>query len=110
MNDSQKKLWFRARHYGWGWTPITWQGWTVLGGMVAIIAIGVSVLSYKTAGLAKNSPQALIYTKDFMALVIADVLALILICYRKGEQPHWSWGDSTKKNLKNDESEQNHHE
>ena len=25
-----KKLWFRAKRYGWGWYPCSWQGWAVL--------------------------------------------------------------------------------
>ncbi len=109
MSDSNKKLWFKARRYGWGWTPITWEGWTVLGITLLIIVIGTSVLSYKSAGLATDSPQAQMYMKDYLALIAADILGLILICYRKGEQPHWSWGDSDK-NLTNDENEDNHHD
>lgn len=112
MNDPQKKkLWFKARRFGWGWTPIAWEGWTVLGVMLLIIIIGAAVFDHKATGLAKNSPQASVYTKDYLALVIADVLALVLICYRKGEQPHWKWGsDGAEKNLTNDESEHNHHD
>jgi hypothetical protein len=71
MMTQDKRLWFRARRFGWGWTPITWQGW--------------------------------------MALVIADVLAFILLAYRKGEQPSWHWGFQDK-HLNNDVSEHNDHD
>ena len=26
----KSKLWFRAKNYGWGWYPCSWEGWTVL--------------------------------------------------------------------------------
>lgn len=26
---SKNKLWFKAKNYGWGWYPVTWEGWTV---------------------------------------------------------------------------------
>ncbi len=25
------KLWFKAKKFGWGWTPCSWEGWTVTG-------------------------------------------------------------------------------
>ena len=27
---NNSKLWFKAKRYGWGWTPSAWQGWMVL--------------------------------------------------------------------------------
>jgi len=31
------KLWFKAKRYGWGWTPACWQGWLVLGVYFAVL-------------------------------------------------------------------------
>ena len=31
--------WFRARTYGWGWTPASIEGWLVLLGFVAVASI-----------------------------------------------------------------------
>ena len=25
-----KKYWFKAKQYGWGWSPSSWQGWAVI--------------------------------------------------------------------------------
>ena len=36
-------LWFRRKKYGWGWTPSTWQGWTVVG---FILLVGVAPTIY----------------------------------------------------------------
>lgn len=40
--------WFKRRRFGWGWTPIRWQGWIVVA--VALIAIAsASVLTSETS-------------------------------------------------------------
>ncbi len=28
------KYWFKAKNYGWGWYPATWQGWLILAGFI----------------------------------------------------------------------------
>ena len=25
MTEAKQKLWFRAKSFGWGWVPISWQ-------------------------------------------------------------------------------------
>lgn len=30
-------MWFEKRRYGWGWHPLTWQGWTIF--FSALIAL-----------------------------------------------------------------------
>ena len=32
------RLWFGPRRFGWGWTPVTWEGWALT--IVAVIAVG----------------------------------------------------------------------
>lgn len=34
-----KAEWFRERRYGWGLTPVTWQGWIYVGATLAIVSI-----------------------------------------------------------------------
>jgi hypothetical protein len=31
--------WFGPKSFGWGWTPVTWEGWVVVIGIVAVIAV-----------------------------------------------------------------------
>ena len=101
--DNNKKLWFRARRYGWGWFPITWEGWTVVGCFLILTTIATIVLHHYTAPYPKNSPETMPLVKDFIAFEFAGVLTLILIGYKKGERPRWSWGDrdESKKMKKN---------
>ncbi len=31
--------WFKRKTYGWGWTPVSWQGWLVTLGLVVVITV-----------------------------------------------------------------------
>ena len=74
-------IWFPAKRYGWGWgPPVTWQGWVVLiAFMAAIPLIAVRFPPHR-------APAA------FAVLVLLDVMALMAICWWKGETPRWRWG------------------
>jgi phosphoglycerol transferase MdoB-like AlkP superfamily enzyme len=91
------KLWFKAKTYGWGWTPITWQGWLVL----ALYIVGVFFNSF----MVSNNP----YSENLLFFVFIPNMVLltaflILICYAKGEEPRWRWGEKDTTNTvgKND--------
>jgi hypothetical protein len=71
----QNKYWFKAKKYGWGWTPSSWQGWTIL-----IVFIIIETL------LALNM-------NIFFPGTIVLVVLLILVCMKTGEKPGWRWGD-----------------
>ena len=30
LKDNPQEYWFKAKLYGWGWTPVKWQGWCVI--------------------------------------------------------------------------------
>ncbi len=86
--DNPQGYWFKRKWYGWGWTPVTWQGW-----LITIIYIGAIILSALT--LDKNSP-----TKEVAFTFILPILLLttsfIFIAYKKGEKPRWQWGPEEK--------------
>ena len=80
-----KKLWFRAKRYGWGWVPATWQGWLIL-----IVYIGAMVKAYDFFADALDTlvnPLAF-----FVPTAFAMTGILIAICYMTGEKPRWRWG------------------
>lgn len=79
-----KNLWFGAKRYGWGWTPITWQGWAATIGYIVIV-VGC------TATLDEQSPPREVIFMGVLPTVLATI-ALIRICYKKGEPPRWRWG------------------
>lgn len=77
-----KKLWFRAKRYGWGWTPCSWEGWLVI-----IVSILLIILS--TSQLDKTSKEIPFL---FFFRIVVIITILLLICYKKGEKPGWRWG------------------
>lgn len=84
------KLWFRAKRYGWGWVPSSWQGW-----LITLLYIAGLVWSGFRAGIlaaGASEPNTYFFTQ-YIAGVIALTVIMIAICYRKGEKPGWHWGD-----------------
>ncbi len=77
------KEWFAAKTFGYGWYPVTWQGWLVV--FLVILDIIFSGLS-----LTFN-PTAEGFFLSFGQIIIAVVL-LISICYATGEKAMWRWG------------------
>jgi len=79
--DSCKQYWFPAKSYGWGWgIPNTWQGWVVLVAYLAGIAAAVVFVS------PEERPV------EFFSIVGAFTVALLAVCWLKGEPPKWRWG------------------
>lgn len=80
-----KGLWFVSKSYGYGWVPITWQGWvTTLGFVVAMI--GAAFLT-----IEKPDPSAY-EVLLFLKIVALAAFLLVIICYKKGEKAYWRWG------------------
>ena len=82
-----EKLWFRAKRYGWGWYPITWQGWVCILGFLLLLYGNWYRL--KDAVMADQKFVVEFVIESFLLSVI-----LILICFIKGESPAWHWGDN----------------
>ena len=78
--------WFKPKRYGYGATPVTWQGWAVtVATLLAIVAVSICLRL-----TAKN-----LWT--LAALLIFDALAvlvLVIVSRRKTDgEWHWRWGD-----------------
>ena len=79
-----KNYWFKRRRYGWGWTPVTWQGWVTVASALLLIVANSLML------------EKLILSTSVIVLfginTIAVIVALVLISYAKGPAPKWRWG------------------
>ena len=78
-----KKIWFRAKRYGWGWYPATWQGWAVVFGYVAVLAGLICIFE---TNIEK-------FWMGYLISVFVLTGVLIYVCYKTGEKPGWHWGD-----------------
>jgi len=69
----RKHPWFGPKQtFGWGWTPVGWEGWLVTGFFLAV-TIAASVLF---------GPSAIT-----LYVTVAAVGALIAICWLAGTPP-----------------------
>lgn len=75
---AEKKYWFKAKLYGWGWYPASWQGWIITGLYVGVVFLLVVHFEENIA--------------PFLAWATVATGIFALISYKKGEKPHWRWG------------------
>ncbi len=70
--------WFATKLFGFGATPVTWQGWATLVGFVAIVIAAAAMV---------RDPVAII------AVVIALAVPFAALTYAKTDGGwHWRWG------------------
>ncbi|HTK04277.1 MAG TPA: hypothetical protein VL500_01735 [Candidatus Eisenbacteria bacterium] len=86
-----KKLWFRAKYYGYGWYPSSWEGWLVLLAYLALLFAGQLVL----IGVASDE-NGRVSGFLFAAYVLLITAALIAVAAKTGEKPGWRWGKPKK--------------
>jgi amino acid transporter len=82
---AKKKLWFKAKRYGYGWTPATWQGW-------AVVIIYLEFVVWDFLRIDQMSHSASDTARPFVVQVIIASLVLCLVSYLTGEKPRWRWG------------------
>lgn len=80
-----KKLWFKAKRYGWGWYPATWQGWLV-------IVLFIVVMTLNSMRINRNAENLTEVPLNFFIETVALIAILLFICYKTGEKPKWRWG------------------
>lgn len=86
---TKKKFWFDVKQYGWGWYPVTREGWaSVIGGIGIIVA---------TAFLAPYIFSDEV-TAAWMILSVTFLVSigLVVLGYLKGPKPRWQWGKKSK--------------
>ncbi len=78
----KESAWFVAKTYGWGWGwPRRWEGW------VAFLVYFTSVVSCGFFLVPRGRAA------EFVAVAVVLTLALLALCWWKGEKPQWRWGD-----------------
>ncbi|MEX1063733.1 MAG: hypothetical protein WD898_03095 [Candidatus Paceibacterota bacterium] len=84
IKDNPKHYWFKAKLFGWGWTPASWQGWAVTGVyLVSIIFFAFTI--------DEASPASEVFFTFVLPITLLTI-ALIRIAYKTGEKPRWQWG------------------
>lgn len=88
--SKEKALWFKRRRYGYGFTPVTKEGWIIVLGYLTFVLISAGIITYRDMNnLVTNLDIAIYLTIIFVLTAI-----LIVISYKKGPTPRWRWGKS----------------
>ncbi len=88
LKDNPQGYWFKAKLYGWGWTPAKWQGWCVIFLYIALILALVLTREKDIPGNPDSGSNFLTFALPIVVLTIL----LVIVAYKKGEKPHWQWG------------------
>lgn len=83
------KLRFKNKTYGYGWVPVSWEGWLVTWLYAAIVII-------LTTTLDENSSRREVFFMGVLPIVLLTI-TLLRIAYKKGEKPEWRRGEKTEK-------------
>ena len=90
--EKTSAVWFKAKEYGYGWYPASWQGWIVILGYIALILTLVLMREKDIPGNPDSGSNVLTF-----ALPITVLTALLIfVCYKKGEPARWRWGENKK--------------
>ena len=86
MRDEYPQYWFKRKRFGWGWVPVTWQGWVVT--LAFVVALIVAAAQLPT------QPQKPTWEQIFRFVIIAvpSVTGFFAIAYAKAPHPRWRWG------------------
>jgi len=86
----ERVYWFRAKTYGWGWVPATWQGWGVTLVYLVLVTYAVVTLRFPP------DTSVFLALRVILARILAPTLVLLFICWKKGEPPRFRWGNHEK--------------
>ncbi|HUK06225.1 MAG TPA: DUF3309 family protein [Stellaceae bacterium] len=82
------KFWFKARHYGWGWTPASVEGWIVT--VVLVLLLLASTVIFIRAVQSGAEPR--LATLLFLVATALISGVAVVIAFVTGEPPRWRWG------------------
>jgi len=91
----ERGYWFKAKEYGYGWVPVTWQGWIVTIAYMALVVRDVITI------VGVTSEGDFVYAGDGLcAILMFTVVPFFLysvifyfLTVAKGEPAKWRWGD-----------------
>ena len=82
------RYWFKPKQYGYGATPVTWEGWAFT---IFVAALLVVAGWYLLGGRSAPSIMALLIWAVFFAAVVAG--SVVMAKSRTEGSWKWRWGD-----------------
>jgi len=80
--------WFKPKSYGYGFVPVTWEGW-----LATLLLIGILLLSIGANGLYSEEPPELWEVCHLLVDISLITGIATLFFERKMKEPlRWRWG------------------
>ena len=79
------RRWFGPKRYGWGWSPVTWEGWVAT---LAVVVAPFAALFIASSATDSGSAR----TTAVVTTSVTAVAVLVVLAVFKGEKPRWRWG------------------
>jgi peptidoglycan/LPS O-acetylase OafA/YrhL len=81
------EFWFKPKNYGFGATPITWQGWALVGVYVAIVVAATLMF----VGRQKSPPA---WISWIIVMVVATSVMTLASWLKTDGTWQWRWGET----------------
>ena len=78
-------IWFKAKPYGLGWYPATWQAW-----LVTLLYLALAVFIF--VRVDQNSHSASDTLIGVFPVFFVLTCVLLAMAWWKGEEFRWRWG------------------
>jgi len=80
------RYWFKPHEYGYGATPVSWEGWALTAATVVIV--GIMTVALVSSG--RNDVAAVV---PYLVVVFGLIAALAFVARRKTDGTwRWRWG------------------
>ena len=87
------RYWFRPKRYGYGATPVTWQGWVVTAAVPALVV--VSIFAMNRLVDRSNALAWLVWA----AFIVAVTIWFVWISRERTDgEWRWRWGKTENTN------------
>lgn len=86
MKSTEKQYWFKRRQYGYGWTPVSVEGWLTVVIFISLL-IGSSLLLFE-----ESVDSTLSDLITFFAVAFVITFVTFWISSKHGPEPKWRWG------------------
>jgi hypothetical protein len=84
------QYWFRPKSYGYGATPITWEGWVVTLAVAAVFGGSIVVMNLLVG------PSNVVAWLVWAAVIASLILWFVQFCRRRTDgEWGWRWGRSS---------------
>lgn len=78
--------WFKPKRYGYGATPIAWQGWAIVVAFLAVVlALAWTLIGFDRANPPDESTLVLFFTS------VAILAAAVWIISKRTTDGEWRW-------------------